>query len=498
MVTADPGPPGRPSWERPCTLRGAVAPGGGATKVTPPPPPAAHAPAARGAGRGAGLPATETVAGRGAPARGPRPTAAGRHTESPKARAAAAMRRLLRRCSFADLDGEGDSSSDDPDLEEERLLGIADQQLSKAFVDGSWGPIASALDHFEEFAHSIRRILFLGLTGSHGAVARAVRHNEQTLRLFVAFLSEKQSKRPRGGDSSLTGGTIEGYLSHVRTAFSVHAAGRVDGIGLVIGRQIKGLKRGDGHRSKKVRLPFRSTHFRQAAANGAAPPRRLGGGYSVLEVNRWALLCVMHAVLARAGEVGSSEKFDPDMGLSRAHIIHFPNGAGSDVTPFYIVMLRPLKSGAGARDRVPVVVAQGDGSWADAYAALRLLVWLDPVPKVGEHKVPAFRNAAGRQFNTGEVTSAVRSLCAAAGLDPLLYSSHSLRIGGATDLAMSGGTEVECRMAGRWHSDVWAIYARPCLAMQVASSIRLCLAESVDVESLLRVAGVVCFNGQRA
>ena len=75
------------------------------------------------------------------------------------------MRRLLRRCSFADLDGEGDSSSDDPDLEEERLLGIADQQLSKAFVDGSWGPIASALDHFEEFAHSLRRILFLVLTG---------------------------------------------------------------------------------------------------------------------------------------------------------------------------------------------------------------------------------------------------------------------------------------------------------------------------------------------
>ena len=89
---------------------------------------------------------------------------------------------------------------------------------------------------------------------------------------------------------------------------------------------------------------------------------------------------------------------------------------------------------------------------------------------------------AGRQFSTSDITSAVRSLCVAAGLDPLLYSSHSLRIGGATDLAMPGGTEVECRMAGRWHSDVWAIYARPCLAMQLASSIRLCLAESVDVE----------------
>ena len=57
------------------------------------------------------------------------------------------MQRLLRRCSFADLDGDEYSSDDDPDQEEDRLLGIADQQLSKAFMDGSWGPIASALDH---------------------------------------------------------------------------------------------------------------------------------------------------------------------------------------------------------------------------------------------------------------------------------------------------------------------------------------------------------------
>ena len=63
---------------------------------------------------------------------------------------------------------------------------------------------------------------------------------------------------------------------------------------------------------------------------------------------------------------------------------------------------------------------------------------------------------------------------------------------------MSGGAEVECRMAGRWHSDVWAIYTRPCLAMQLASSIRLYLTESVDVESLLRSAGVAGFNGHRA
>ena len=187
------------------------------------------------------------------------------------------MQRLLRRCSFADLDGGEDSSDDEPDLEEDRLLGIADQQLSKAFMDGSWGPIASALDHFEEFAHSVRRILFLGLTGGHASVARAVRHNEQTLRLFVAFLSERQSKRPRGGDPYLTGSTIEGYLTHVRTAFSIHAAGRVDGIGLVIGRQVKGLKRGDGRRQKKVRLPF-STLSGPPTSGRRRPQGRHRGG----------------------------------------------------------------------------------------------------------------------------------------------------------------------------------------------------------------------------
>ena len=157
-------------------------------------------------------------------------------------------------------------------------------------------------------------------------------------------------------------------------------------------------------------------------------------------------------------------------------------------------MLRPLKSGAGCFDRVPVVIAKGDGSWADAYAVLCLLERVDPVAGEARASTPAFRSASRKQFLTREISAALRVLCVAAGLDPTMYSSHSLRIGGATDLAQSGGTEVECRLAGRWHSDVWQIYARPCLAMQVASSIRLCLAESVDVESMLRSAGVTNFN----
>ena len=44
-------------------------------------------------------------------------------------------------------------------------MGIADQQLTRAFSDGSWGPIATALDQFETFAKTVNRVLFLGLNG---------------------------------------------------------------------------------------------------------------------------------------------------------------------------------------------------------------------------------------------------------------------------------------------------------------------------------------------
>ena len=106
------------------------------------------------------------------------------------------MRRLLRRCSIANVDlNEG--SSDDTDGEEERLMGIADQQLTRAFSDGSWGPIATALDQFETFAKTVNRVLFLGLNGTNEQSHRALRHNETTLRMFLAFLSERISRKPR-------------------------------------------------------------------------------------------------------------------------------------------------------------------------------------------------------------------------------------------------------------------------------------------------------------
>ena len=170
-------------------------------------------------------------------------------------------------------------------------MGIADQQLTRAFSDGSWGPIATALDQFETFAKTVNRVLFLGLNGTHEQSHRALRHNETTLRMFLAFLSERTSRKPRPElpeGSALQGPTMEQYVTHVRTAFSIHAGGRVDGSGLLIAKQVKGLKRSHTHRLKKVRLPFLSTHFR--AVSHATPSPDRAGAYSVADVNKWALL----------------------------------------------------------------------------------------------------------------------------------------------------------------------------------------------------------------
>ena len=46
------------------------------------------------------------------------------------------------------------------------------------------------------------------------------------------------------------------------------------------------------------------------------------------------------------------------------------------------------------------------------------------------------------------------------GLDPLLFNSHSLRSGRATDLALEGYSEAIIKMAGRWHSSAYQQYIR--------------------------------------
>ena len=71
---------------------------------------------------------------------------------------------------------------------------------------------------------------------------------------------------------------------------------------------------------------------------------------------------------------------------------------------------------------------------------------------------------------------------AAVGEDAARFGAHSLRIGGATAALAAGVHPSLIRIAGRWSSDVWEIYAR--LTQEAACDISRIVGSSsfVDVE----------------
>jgi len=76
----------------------------------------------------------------------------------------------------------------------------------------------------------------------------------------------------------------------------------------------------------------------------------------------------------------------------------------------------------------------------------------------------------------------VKALMAAIGEDPARFGAHSLRIGGATAALAAGVHPTLIRIAGRWSSDVWEIYAR--LTQEAACDISRVFGSSsfIDVE----------------
>ena len=73
----------------------------------------------------------------------------------------------------------------------------------------------------------------------------------------------------------------------------------------------------------------------------------------------------------------------------------------------------------------------------------------------------------------------------AIGLDPKDLGAHSGRFGGATDLFAANVPPVAIQIAGRWDSDIWAIYARRCVAQSLGYSRAAADCTDVDLEELL-------------
>ena len=111
------------------------------------------------------------------------------------------------------------------------------------------------------------------------------------------------------------------------------------------------------------------------------------------------------------------------------------------------------------------MVAGGGGSYFDA--AELVAEWLRVRRQAGIDETCAmFCFPDGTPIRTRDVRTAVRCAMAAAGLDPMRFGAHSLRIGGATAALAAGVSPQLIRLMGRWSSDIYEIYCR--MSLQAA------------------------------
>lgn len=75
---------------------------------------------------------------------------------------------------------------------------------------------------------------------------------------------------------------------------------------------------------------------------------------------------------------------------------------------------------------------------------------------------PLFINEKGTPITNKQFTKTLRRCISKLGLDPSLYTSHSFRIGGATFAHSQNLSDSQIRQLGRWNSDAFKSYLRPC------------------------------------
>ena len=157
-----------------------------------------------------------------------------------------------------------------------------------------------------------------------------------------------------------------------------------------------------------------------------------------------------------------------------------------DVTPFERsgvrharMRMRKRKDLKVLRGKHATVVLAGGGSVFDPVR--RLERWLRARRVLGlPADGPLFCWPDGSPLTTRQVRAEVRAAMQAAGLPPLLYGGHSLRIGGASAALAAGVPPAMIRLMGRWSSDVYEIYCR--MSEQAALGVGLALA-STEVDT---------------
>ena len=188
----------------------------------------------------------------------------------------------------------------------------------------------------------------------------------------------------------------------------------------------------------------------------------------------WMGLALSYHLLCRASEIWAygNGLVHPDFCLTRRDVVFFRGTtrlAWKDRRRADKVEVT-FRAGKSDQNRLGSVVPRNRVSAADGVegdvrskGALEILLdLLDLYPTLdgAAPLMPTYSVAGWRVINRREATHALRVIVGGVGMDPLQYALHSGRIGGATQLAAQGATNVQIQRAGRWKSLAFMVYVR--------------------------------------
>ena len=260
--------------------------------------------------------------------------------------------------------------------------------------------------------------------------------------------------------------TVRGYLSAIKFFHKLFLGWDLPTDHCSIAAAARGIDRirGSSGKKKQVRLPLTWAIL----AQGYFTVTAIKDGGPVI----WLGLALSYFLLCRASELFAYENglVHPEFCLTRNCLtffcgdiqVDFEGRAAADSVKILFVASKSDQSRTGhtiTRQR------GGDGAGnkktpVGAFEAIIELLKVHPnLPK----NAPLMTRitAGGRKVVTRpEAVAALRMMVACTGRDPTQFALHSGRIGGATQLAAQGMSELQIQRAGRWKSRAFMSYVR--------------------------------------
>ena len=271
------------------------------------------------------------------------------------------------------------------------------------------------------------------------------RENTTQLGAYAVYLFQYGMNKKRQGNQY---GTISGKLSAVRW-YHKRLVGYEPGLNASHGLLMGGIRRFSDPVMKKQPLTARMLRqlYRLLDMNNPKHQLLWGGallGYFFL-LRRSEYLKVDGKWFPYVLQLGNINFYNADENICRS------NEATS-----VGIKLTGAKNNQFGRNELRYQHKTGDAILCPVLAVMRL-------KRAGRHYNTQSTEPAMSTGNNGGITSSalvavIKKLAKSMGLDPILYSSHSVRIGGATVLLNAGCHPLIIKLLGRWLSNCFESY----------------------------------------